>query len=79
MLFCEGVSGTLHRAIKGWIELPSPDKGFERILDLYIKSRQDKGMSLEEMLQDMELKSKIHFLIEKQAQVLFPMVHAPVA
>jgi hypothetical protein len=64
----QGVSGTLHHALKGWIELPSPDKGFERILDLYIKSRKEKGLTLNEMLNDQELKGKIHFLIEKQAQ-----------
>lgn len=60
--------GTFQRALKGWIELPSPDKGFERILDLYLKSRMDKGVTMEEMLADHELRSKIHFLIEKQAQ-----------
>ncbi|RYY84509.1 hypothetical protein EON63_09125 [archaeon] len=45
-----------------------PHQGFERILDLYIKTRLTKGLTIPEMMGDPELRSKIHFLIEKQAQ-----------
>jgi hypothetical protein len=33
------LTGNLHRACKGWIELPSPDKGFEKIVTLYLESK----------------------------------------
>ncbi len=36
-------SSTLQRACKGWIELPSPDKGFEKILQLFIDSKFPDG------------------------------------
>lgn len=34
-----GVSGNLLSALRGWIESASPDKGFERILDLYLQGK----------------------------------------
>lgn len=33
------LTGNLHRVCKGWIELPSPDKGFEKIVTLYLESK----------------------------------------
>jgi hypothetical protein len=37
-------SSTLQRACKGWIEHPSPDKGFEKILHLFIESKFPDGV-----------------------------------
>jgi hypothetical protein len=36
-------SSTLTRACKGWIEAPSPDKGFEKILQLFVESKFPDG------------------------------------
>lgn len=38
-----GISGNLLSAIRGWIEHPSPDKGFERILDIYLHGKMQRS------------------------------------
>lgn len=60
--------GSFQRAIKGWIENPSPDKGFERILHLYLESKLAAGMTIESIANDQELRSKMIFLLTKQGQ-----------
>lgn len=35
----KSLSGNMHRAVKNWIELPSPDKGFEKIVMLYLENK----------------------------------------
>lgn len=61
------LSGNLLRALKVWIEEASPDKGFQKIIDIYIEGKLDEGYSLEEIYGDAELLAKLQFLLEKLA------------
>lgn len=61
------VSGNVFRALKGWIEQPSPDKGFQKIMDVYIDSKIQEGYSMEEIYTNAELLAKLQFLLEKMA------------
>lgn len=69
-LIAHGVSGNLLRAYKGWIESPSPDKGFERILTLYLEGKIQSGLELTDILSNIDLTNKFLYILEKEGQEL---------
>ncbi len=64
------VSGTYHKALAGWVESATPDKGYERILELYTTNKFPNGVSNLEAAIEKDTIDKFHFLLMKQAQEL---------
>ena len=58
-LINKGLSGQLYRAVKGWIETPTPDGGFERHIETYIQQKNANGIEVEDLMQDDEEVEKI--------------------
>mmetsp|Transcript_98 Transcript_98/g.167 ORF Transcript_98/g.167 Transcript_98/m.167 type:complete len:752 (-) Transcript_98:341-2596(-) len=65
-----GLSGNLLKAVTEWIENPSPDKGFERVLELFLDSQVQQGRSLEELLKKDEFQARLLFLQKKEKEEL---------
>jgi hypothetical protein len=61
------IAGNQLRALKVWIEEASPDKGFQKIIDIYIETKLEEGYTMEEIYQDAEMLAKLQFLLEKLA------------
>lgn len=65
-----GLSGNLLRAVQGWIENPSPDKGYERVTELFIETQQVLGRSLDELIKKDEFQNRLLFLVRKEHEEL---------
>eukprot|EP01034_Spumella_vulgaris_P029703 gene29703-36795_t len=69
-----GMSGNLFKAVKGWIENLTPDKGFERIMDLYVEQKRVNlgvdSLSTNILSQDLDVQTRVKFLLEKQSTEL---------
>jgi len=64
------LSGSLADAVQGWIHNATPDKGYERVLDLYVESQVDQGRNLDELLGGDEFQSRLLFIVKKQLSEL---------
>lgn len=64
------LSGSLADAVQGWIHNATPDKGYERVLDLYVESQVDQGRDLDELLGGDEFQSRLLFIVKKQLSEL---------
>jgi len=64
------LSGSLADAVQGWIHNATPDKGYERVLDLYVESQVDQGRDLDELLGVDEFQSRLLFIVKKQLSEL---------
>jgi hypothetical protein len=64
---CTAISGNQLRALEVWIEVASPDKGFQKIIDIYIESKLDEGYTMDAIYRDAEMLAKLQFLLEKLA------------
>lgn len=70
-----GLSGNLFKAVKGWIENLTPDRGFERILDMFLESKRlsetgAESMNMHILTDDPETQQRVKFLLEKQSNEL---------
>jgi hypothetical protein len=69
-----GISGTLLQVMKGWIENPTPDKGFEKIFEMYLAGKiphyEDGSLDFiratSNATTSQELRTKIHFILDKE-------------
>ena len=64
------LSGSLADAVQGWIHNATPDKGYERVLDLYVESQVDQGRDVDELLKGDEFQSRLLFIVKKQLSEL---------
>jgi Ca2+-binding EF-hand superfamily protein len=60
-----GLSGNLLKAVQEWIENASPDKGYERVTELFLENQQSFGRTLEELLKNSEFQQRLLFLVKK--------------
>lgn len=65
-----GLSGNLLKAVTGWIENPSPDKGYERVTELFIETQESMGRSLADLLKKDEFQQRLLFLVKKEQEEL---------
>jgi Ca2+-binding EF-hand superfamily protein len=65
-----GLSGNLLNAVSGWIENASPDKGYERVTELFIENQQAFGRTIEELLKSSEFQTRLLFLVKKEQEEL---------
>ena len=69
-----GLSGNLFKAVKGWIDNLTPDRGYERILDMYLEGKRvalgSDFMSMNELVADADILQRVTFLLEKQSNEL---------
>lgn len=65
-----GLSGNLLKAVSGWVENPSPDKGYERVTELFIETQEGMGRSLADLLKKDEFQQRLLFLVKKEQDEL---------
>jgi hypothetical protein len=65
-----GLSGNLYKAVEGWIDNSTPDKGYERILENFLEYKRQEGIKLKDIERDSSNQKKCRFLIEKQSEEL---------
>ena len=65
-----GLSGNLLKAVQGWMENPSPDKGYERVLEMFLEAKLLAGKDLKELIMEEEFQQRVMFLLTKQTEEL---------
>jgi hypothetical protein len=65
-----GLSGNLLNAVSGWLDNATPDKGYERVTEMFIESQQGYGRTLEELVHKEEFQQRLLFLFKKQEDEL---------
>ena len=65
-----GLSGNVLKAVTNWIENPSPDKGYERVSEIYIENQlnYNKTIKFEHLLKKEEFQNRLLFLIKKESE-----------
>lgn len=74
-----GLSGNLLNAVQGWVENPSPDKGYERVTELFIETQLvfgPHGRTIEELLKKDEFQQRLLFLVNKEQEELTSFMNA---
>lgn len=61
-----GLSGNLFKAISGWVENATPDKGYERVTDLFLENQLSFGHTLDDLFKNPEFQQRLLFLVKKE-------------
>ncbi|KAJ1423386.1 hypothetical protein B484DRAFT_432650, partial [Ochromonadaceae sp. CCMP2298] len=65
-----GLSGNILQAITAYVNNHTPDKGFERIMELFLDTQQTQGRTLEELLKRDDFQARLLFLQKKECEEL---------
>eukprot|EP01038_Epipyxis_sp_PR26KG_P008342 gene8342-11285_t len=70
ILVNKGLSGQLYRAVKSWIESPTPDGGFERHIESYFEKKVLNGIEMDSLIRDENEVQIIQKMFENQSAEL---------
>lgn len=70
VLVHRGLSGNLLKSVEGWIDNPTPDKGYERILENYLDFKRQEGYKMAHILHDETNQQRCRMLLEKETAEL---------
>ena len=64
----KALTGNVYKAIRGWLEYPTPDNGTENELDEYIHIKQSAGLSNSDIFNDPDCVDNVKELLRKRSE-----------